>query len=367
MRLFKRKGSPNWWVTWNDQNGKRHRRSSGTADRRLADAVAAKWVKEEFLAEHFGKKPEVPFAKALLRYAEVQKRDHSKHFKNVMRYLLKRQMQYFGKLNLSDIKPSLIRRMIDERLEEVRLNTVLKDVTVLKAILNMAHREELLDAVPPFPRMKSAPSRNRWLTDEELDRLVGQAAAHQKPIILFAVDTGGRLSEVLGLDWRNVDLANKRVTFVETKNGEDRTIPLCERALSVLTALGPKNSGPVFTFQGRAIKKVQTAFEKAREKAGLEDVHFHDLRHTFASRLVQGGVPLFEVMHMTGHKSMKMVQRYAHLAPDYQDKSIRVLNGSGHITDTIRFGGNIENLANPLKELERASGFEPPTSTLARL
>ena len=80
MRLYKRKGTPHWWVTWNDQDGKRHRRRSGTPDRKLAEALAAKWVKEDFLAAHFGKKPEVPFSEALLRYAEAQKRDHPRHF-----------------------------------------------------------------------------------------------------------------------------------------------------------------------------------------------------------------------------------------------------------------------------------------------
>ena len=80
----------------------------------------------------------------------------------------------------------------------------------------------------------------------------------------------------------------------------------------------------------KPMKTVKTAFEKARAEAGLEDVRFHDLRHTFASRLVQGGVPLYDVMHLTGHKSLEMVQRYSHLAPDYQNRAIEALNSFGH-------------------------------------
>ncbi len=87
-------------------------------------------------------------------------------------------------------------------------------------------------------------------------------------------------------------------------------------------ALAPKQSGPVFTYKGKPVKSMKTAFNKARAKSGLEDLRFHDLRHTFASRLVQGGVPLYEVMHLTGHKSFEMVQRYSHLAPDYAEKAI---------------------------------------------
>ena len=158
---------------------------------------------------------------------------------------------------------------------------------------------------------------------------------HLRPIVRFAVDTGGRLSEILRLDWRDAELGRRRVCFRETKNGEDRTVRLCERAQATLAGIGAKDSGPVFIFRGKPIKSVQTAFEKARTKAELEDVRFHDLRHTFASRLVQGGVPLYDVMHLMGHKSLDMVQRYAHLAPDYQDRAIRALDGLGHNLGTL--------------------------------
>ena len=99
--------------------------------------------------------------------------------------------------------------------------------------------------------------------------------------------------------------------------------------------IGPKETGLVFTYKGKAIQRVKRSFDRAREMAGLADVRFHDLRHTFASRLVQGGVPLYDVMHLTGHKSLEMVQRYAHLAPDYQERAMGVLNGVGHNMGTV--------------------------------
>ncbi len=75
---------------------------------------------------------------------------------------------------------------------------------------------------------------------------------------------------------------------------------------------------------------LKAILNKDREKTGLHDLRFHDLRHAFASRLVQAGVPLYEVMHMTGRKSLEMVQRYSHLAPDYADRAIQALNAVGH-------------------------------------
>ena len=153
MRLYKRKGSPNWWATWN-QNGKRHRRSTGTDDRKLAQALTSKWVQEEFLEDHFGKKPDLPFSDALVRYAKSQRREHPKHFMTVTRYILKRHADYFGDLKLSEITVTRLRGYIDHRLDHVSVGTVQRDISVLRAILNKALREELIDKVPPFPRLK---------------------------------------------------------------------------------------------------------------------------------------------------------------------------------------------------------------------
>ncbi len=335
MQIYKRNGSPFWWVTWNDQNGNRNRRSSGVEDRKLAEALAAKWVNEDFLEEHYGKKPEVPFSEALVRYAKAQKRDHPQHFMDKTRYRLKLLSEWFGDFNLSEITLSVVQEFMDERLTDVSLATVQKDVSTLKALMNKAHREELMETMPRFPKMKALQPRSRWLSVEEEERLIRSASTHIIPLIRFAVDTGGRLSELLGLDWHNVDLASQRITFIKTKNGEDRTVRLCDRACAVLACLNPTDTGPVFTYRGKAIKRVKTAFNHARMKSGLKDVRFHDLRHTFASRLVQGGVPLYDVMHLTGHKSLAMVQRYAHLAPNYQDGAIQVLNNRGHNLGTV--------------------------------
>jgi len=102
MRIYKRKGSPNWWVQWKDRNSKRIRRSSGTGDRSLAQALAAKWVEESFMEQHFGKKPELPFSDALLRYAKTLKRDKPKHFMTKTRYHIKFLAERFDGFNVSD-------------------------------------------------------------------------------------------------------------------------------------------------------------------------------------------------------------------------------------------------------------------------
>jgi len=320
---------------------------------------------------HFGKKPELPFSVALLRYAKAQKRQSPRHFMENTRYHLNFLARRFEGFNVSDFTFRAVQEFVDERLETVSPAMALKDVAYIKAIINKARREELTDFVPNFPRIRPPKPRTRWITAEEEDRLTATAAKHLKPLIRLAVDTGGRRSELLGLDWQNVDLERRRITFVDTKNGEDRTIRLCERAYETLLDLGPKKSGPVFTYGGKPIKGVKTAFGAACRKAGIKDFRFHDLRHTFASRLVQGGVPLYNVMHLTGHKSLSMVQRYAHLAPDFQEGAIQVLDSQrpsiGHNSGTPLPARTSKEPSKSLGEMVPPAGLEPATPALRML
>jgi len=274
------------------------------------------------MEQHFGAIPEVPFRDALVRYGQEKQRENPERYADSARYTLQLILDRFDSLNLSELTLTSIQDFTNKRLEKVKEATVQRELTILKAILNKAHREGKMATVPLFPKFKALQGRCRWLTVDEEKRLLANSAKHLRSLIAFALDTGGRRSELLKLDWRNVDLERGRVTFIKTKNGEDRTVRLCKRAKATLSALGPKQSGPVFV--------------RARERAGLEDLRFHDLRHTFASRLVQAGVPLYDVMHLTGHKSLEMVQRYSHLGPDYAERAIQALDAFGHDLVTVR-------------------------------
>ena len=335
MRIYKRNNSPNWWATWYGQNGRRRRKSTGTEDKDLARTIVAKWQQEDFLERHFGTIPDTPFQDSLVRYGQERKRENPQAYEDNVKYRLQRLIDSFGHLNIGDIKFVNIQDYADLRFKSVSRATVLKELSTLKAILNKAFREGFLPAMPPFPKIKPVQGRNRWLTVEEEVRLLKAASPHLKLIIQFALDTGGRRSEILKLNWQNVDLDRGFITFTKTKNGEDRAVRLTERARKVLVEIGPKKSGNVFTFNDKPIRSVKTSFDSAREKAGVEDFRFHDLRHTFASRLVQQGIPLYEVMQLTGHKSFQMVQRYAHLAPEFQEKAISALEVYGQPAPAI--------------------------------
>ena len=372
MRIYRRENSSKWWVDWSDQKGRRHRKSTGVDDKKLAEALAAKWTQESFLEQHFGVIPEFPFQEALLRYGQEKQQNNPDGYTASVRYNLQRLLDRFGELNLSDFKLSMIQDFANERLGKVKTGTVHRELAILRAILNKAYREGYLAQVPPFPKVKPSQGRCRWLTVDEEQRLLKAAVPHLRALIAFAVDTGGRRSELFKLDWRDVNLERGFVKFTKTKNGEDRSVRLTNRAKQVLMNLGAKEFGPVFTYREQAIKDVKTTFDKARQKAGLNDFRFHDLRHSFASRLVQKGIPIYEVMHLTGHKSLAMVQRYSHLGPDYQNRAIDALNEYGHSFGTEGQNESEEdgvlNGQNPKVSLGvlmvEPNGIEPMTSTM---
>ena len=382
MRIFKRDGSTNWWASWYDQKGRRHRKSTRTVDKKLAEAMAAKWKQESFMEEHFGTIPDTPFHDALVRYAEEKQRQNPDGYEVSLKYQLQKLLDYFDKLKLKDIDSRVLHDYAALRRRTIKEATLHRELAVIQAIMNKSKREGLLANAPSFPKVKLPKGRTRWLTMDEEKRLLNASPDHLKLVIMFALDTGGRRSELFKLDWRNVDLDHNRIVFVETKNGEDRAVRLTDRARAILEHLGPNDCGPVFTYKGKVLASVTSSFERARRIAGMEDVRFHDLRHTFASRLVQRGVPLYEVMQLTGHKSLVMVQRYAHLAPEFQERAIGALNdvvgrakdqknGCWHVLDTAdEKSGNLKKCANenPLIShgvgVVEPDGIEPTTSTM---
>ena len=136
------------------------------------------------------------------------------------------------------------------------------------------------------------------------------------PVVLFALETAMRRGELLSLTWKDVDL-KKRVAYLEiTKNGTARAVPLSSRAVAVLESLKEEKDGvqalsvgKVFKTTDAALKK---AFERACERAGINDFHFHDLRHEATSRLAEKLPNLIELAAVTGHKDLRMLKRYYH-------------------------------------------------------
>jgi integrase len=209
--------------------------------------------------------------------------------------------------------------------------TVNRTLALLRHLLRLAHEEwELLDAVPRIRMEREAEGRLRWLTPEEATRLLDACRKsrneHLTDLVEFALFTGMRRGEVLGLTWERVDRARGVVLLDVTKSGKRREVPLNSRADAVLARRGSKSSGLVFGT--RRWDHFRSAWENAVKRANLADFHFHDLRHTFASWAVQRGASLQEVKDLLGHHSLAMTRRYGHLAPEHLRTAVARLDAA---------------------------------------
>ena len=173
-------------------------------------------------------------------------------------------------------------------------------------------------AANPVNRVKmppSSPARNRRLEEGEFERLEEATKQtknpHIWPVIVFAIETGMRPGEILGLQWEHVDL-DRRIAFLPlTKNGSSREVPLSTKAVQVLAAQRQRNDTTLpFPVTPNGFR---LAWVRLRSRACLSDLRFHDLRHEAISRFFELGLNIPEVAVISGHKDPKMLFRYTHL------------------------------------------------------
>jgi integrase len=145
------------------------------------------------------------------------------------------------------------------------------------------------------------------------------------------LNTGLRQEELLSLEWNRVNLFRKTILIQETKNGKPKTLPLNKVALDVINYRSKirniKNDFVFFTQTGNKILSgnLRTSFYIVTRKVGIKDFRWHDLRHTFATRLAQAGVDLYKISKLLGHKDIKMTQRYSHHCPDSLRDGVEIL------------------------------------------
>jgi integrase len=172
--------------------------------------------------------------------------------------------------------------------------------------------------------------RLRYLSHEEKARLLEVADEDLRPLLITALHTGLRRSELFHLTWQDIDFKQGIIRVVHTKNGERREIPMTDTLRDTLRQI-PRyvDSACVFPGKtGRGLVDIRKRFHRALRDAGIDGFVFHDLRHTFASHLVMAGVDLVTMKEFLGHKDLKMTLRYAHLAPDYKRAAISRLDTS---------------------------------------
>jgi integrase len=192
-------------------------------------------------------------------------------------------------------------------------------------MLNKAVDWKMIDS-SPYKGVKHFRVNNtnlRILNHSEFQRLYQASSNNLKPILLTAINTGMRLSEVLNLKWSDINLKEGYLLVTDSKNYESRTISLNPTLKATLSRMG-KESQSEYVFNGR--KTIKRAWTNALRKSGIPHCRFHDLRHTFASNLVMNGYDLVTVAELMGHKDISMTKRYFHPTPQHKKQAIDSLN-----------------------------------------
>ena len=238
-----------------------------------------------------------------------------------------------GAYTLETLTRARIAEWRDARLAEgAAAATVTRELGILSSVISYARKDlgvEVENAAGLVRRPPATRGRDRRLESGEEQRLlealgdragdvqgtkrsgayrVGTRNPWMQPLVRFAVETAMRQGELLTLRWDNVDLEARTAYLENTKNGDPRTVPLSSRAVAVLEALPRSPAARVFPLTAQAVK---LAWSRACKRAGIENLHFHDLRHEATSRLAEK-LNLLELAAVTGHKDLRMLKRYYH-------------------------------------------------------
>lgn len=229
-------------------------------------------------------------------------------------------------LPMREITSPHVARYRDSRLQQVSRNTG-KPISAATVRLEMSLLSNLFDIgciewgacdanpVKQVRKPKSPPGRDRRLTVRE-DRQILRYCKHHPTtelysIVVLALESAMRQGEILRLEWEHINLKLGIAHLPETKNGTKRDVPLSIRARAALTRLEVKSRGRVFSYTSNGLK---SAWRIMTQRLGIEDLHFHDLRHEACSRLTElDRLDIMEIAAITGHKSLAMLKRYTHL------------------------------------------------------
>jgi integrase len=346
------KGGTVWRVDYYDPGGRRVRKDfplKKDAEAYLGKVMAAKKEDRYFDVFDVKKETRITFNELAERYVENFGKQRS--FVGFKRHVVKDLQEVFGEQRLSEISYLDLetyrnrRKATPTKAAKPRTDaSVNRDMAILGHMLSKAVEWDMLES-SPFKKgkrlmFKENNHRLRFLSEEEINRILGACSPHLKPIVATALLTGMRRGELLSLKWEQIRNDFIYLEAAMTKSGKARQIPINDRLAEVLREVRRGNqlkSPYVFCdSQGRRFHEVKRSFVSACRRAGLEDFRFHDLRHTFASHLVMNGVGLKAVQELLGHADLKMTMRYAHLSQAHLQEAVAVLNdlGTGHQMDT---------------------------------
>jgi integrase len=361
-----------WQIDYYDPNGKRVRQSFD----KKKDAEAELGKRVSLIAENRYLDAKKGCVTTLSQLVDEYTKhfQHQPSFQTAKSYFLDNFKEYWGETTLLvRITPKEIERYVkDLRNKLTRHKTIRKPASVnrgVSCLRQMFKKAVVWDMIErsPFDKLDSKEIRqpennkkDRFLSKDEIRRLLPECSNHLRPIVETTLHAGLRMGEVLGLRWKHIDLKNERL-FVE-KAPDNRTKPggwvdMNPDLVALMKRIRPKDRIPdkeayVFALDGKRIQSVKTAFSAALKRAGVEGASFHTLRHTTASHMAMAGCTPQEIAEQLRHKNIQTTMRYMHLSPKHKKKAVNTLTG----------------LTAPKKdESSKADGHKLVTNSAARL
>lgn len=328
-------------------NGRRIRKSTATSVKADAQRYHDNFKRELWEITKLNKGPRRTWQEAVVKWSK--QKSHKKSFKDDLIHL-KFLHPFLHALYLDEIDKEMIELIIDKKKEDgvqatkkndkgefvkvkvrdIKNSSVNRMLEVLRAILNKAVEWDWLDKAPKFEMLVEDNKRDRWLKPEEVHTLLRELPEHVRAMTIFSLSTGLRQANVLKMKWVQIDFKNSHafVTAKDVKTKSAIPVPLNKTAMEILKGEIGNHPEYVFTYKGRQIKSnPKRAWRNALKRAGIENFRWHDLRHTWASWLVQNGTPLHELQQLGGWSSYQTVLRYAHLNSDHLKEAAGKLDG----------------------------------------
>lgn len=345
MSVSKRGGK---WCIGYSHNGRWVRKTIGTS-KKLAVLVEKKIKLDIAKGEYLGmvESKKMLFEELCEEYLQFSKankttQSHRRDQTSIKNLLSVSKGKLIARVSARDVE-----HYMNKRRDKVTPATVNRELSCIKHMFNKAVQWGYLANSPlrTVKKYKEPPGRVRYLSESESVKLLQHCADHLKPIVVMALNTGMRKGEILNLEWADIDMHNRTITLRKTKNNELRILPINNMLYRTLRLMGqqPGNQYVFSNCDGKPYRDIKVGFKAALRRAGIKDFRFHDLRHTFASRLVMAGVDIRTVQVLLGHKDIKMTMRYSHLSDKNLRKAVDKLgfsdySGSADRTNTAQSG-----------------------------
>ncbi len=340
-RPIKAKGSPHWQYDIQIR-GRRFRGSTGTASKAAAQAFIDRLRADVASGEHdrraeLDRKEVITVTQALGHYwTHVAEAQPSAATTLSQMRALREGLGRVASWPMHELTQARLMEYRAARRQDVSDATCNRDLQCLRRALNWCAKN--MGALAPVIdwqalRMKEAAERVRWLTDDEEARLFEALRPDLRPLALFCLSTGVRVTGARSLLWRDVDLDARRVRITQ-KGGGTQTIHLTPGTLALVSSQ-PRALPQVFTYLSRGKTRAPISKDgwrkpwmKALREAEIENFRFHDLRHTTATRLRRSGADLKLVQMILGHADLASTGRYAHVSPDDQAAALDAMEAA---------------------------------------